>query len=168
MDALSATAGGKLLAIYLNDHFAGSTFGVEVVRRARDQNAGTELGEFLERLAVDIRQDRQALERIMRMLDVRRDGAKVAAGWLAEKARRAKPNGRLGRYSPLGRVLDLETLSGGVQAKLALWRALLELAPGDPRLDASDLGALASRAERQLEELRRQHAVAARDALTER
>ncbi len=34
----------ELLGIYLNDHLAGSTVGVELVRRSLKQNEGSELG----------------------------------------------------------------------------------------------------------------------------
>lgn len=34
------------LAIYLNDHLAGATAGLELARRARGRNAGTPLGEL--------------------------------------------------------------------------------------------------------------------------
>ena len=35
------------LAIYLNDHLAGSTAGVELARRTAHENDGSELGAFL-------------------------------------------------------------------------------------------------------------------------
>lgn len=154
-----------LLTIYLNDHLAGSVSGLELARRATDGNRGTELGDFLDGLAGELDQDRRELERIMEALGVRRDGAKVAAAWLAEKAGRLKPNGQLVGHSPLSGVLELEGLQAGVQGKLSLWRTLLELARDDARLDEPSLTAVAGRAERQLKELRRRHAVAAREAL---
>ena len=54
-----------LLAIYLNDHLAGSTVGVELARRARGSNDGTELGEFLATLAAEIEEDRDTLGEVM-------------------------------------------------------------------------------------------------------
>ena len=39
----------KLLGIYLNDHLAGSTVGLELSRRAREANKGNEYGDVLER-----------------------------------------------------------------------------------------------------------------------
>jgi hypothetical protein len=50
----------RLLAIYLNDHLAGATAGLELARRARGSNRDTELGEFLERLTGEIEEDREA------------------------------------------------------------------------------------------------------------
>jgi hypothetical protein len=148
----------KYLAIYLNDHLAGSTVGLELARRARGANRGTPFEAPLERLATEIEEDRTALLDVMRRLGVSRDPLKEWAGWLAEKWGRLKLNGRLTGYSPLSRVLELELLSVGVEGKRLLWRALGDVAADDARLADVDLGALGRRAERQrrlLEEQRR-------------
>jgi hypothetical protein len=154
----------KLLGIYLNDHLAGATAGLELAGRARGANEGTEYGEALTRLADGIEADRRALEGVMERLEVGRDHPKVLAGWVAEKIGRLKPNGQLLGYSPLSRVLELEGLALGVTGKLALWRTLHGLAAEDDRLDAAYLGRLAERAERQLAELEEQRREAVREA----
>ena len=153
-----------LLSIYLNDHLAGSSFGVELARRTRDANRGNDLGGFLDGLAREIEADRVSLERIMDSLGVRRSEIKVALGWLAEKIGRIKPNGRVRSYSPLSRVLELEALQGGVRAKLSLWLALREISTGESRLDDTQVATLVERAERQLEGLRDQLRAAAATA----
>jgi hypothetical protein len=155
----------KLLGIYLNDHLAGATASVELVRRARGANEGSDYGDFLARLADDLAADRQALRDVMSELDVGADRAKVAAGWAAEKAGRLKLNGRLRGYSPLSRVVELEGLTFGVTGTLMLWRSLRDLAEGEPRLDAARLDRLTERAERQLAELDGQRLRASREAL---
>jgi hypothetical protein len=160
--------GSDLLAIYLNDHLAGAVGGLELARRAQRSNAGAPLGDFLAGLVVEIEEDREALELIMDRLGVGEDRAKLAAGWAAEKAGRLKLNGRLTSYSPLSRLVEIEGLIVGVSGKRAGWLALLELAPGEPRLDAEQLAGLVSRAEAQLRELREHHAEAAGEALAER
>ena len=43
----------RLLAIYLNDHWAGATGGLELAKRTAGANEGTEYGPPLERLAVN-------------------------------------------------------------------------------------------------------------------
>ena len=53
------------LAIYLNDHLAGSTTAIELVRRAVGQYEGTPLGEFFAELGAEIEQDRDALKAVM-------------------------------------------------------------------------------------------------------
>jgi len=75
----------ELLAIYLNDHLAGSIGGVETVRRARGSNEGTEFGAPLAALCAEIESDRETLEAVMKELDVARSRIKPAIGWLGEK-----------------------------------------------------------------------------------
>jgi hypothetical protein len=140
---------GRLIAIYLNDHLAGSTGGLELARRALGSNRGTPFEAPLERLAAQIGEDRAALADVMDRLGVARDPLKVLAGWTAEKLGRAKLNGRLTGYSPYSRVLELEMLALGVEGKRALWRALERLAGDDARLTGVDLAALGRRAEAQ-------------------
>ena len=143
----------KLLGIYLNDHLAGSTVGLELSRRARDSNKGNEYGEVLERVAKEIEEDRETLQRLMKDLGVRRDHPKVAVAWVAEKFGRLKPNGRLISYSPLSRLVEAESLALGIAGKLSLWEALAEVAGEDARLDPEELRRLAERAERQRKEV---------------
>jgi hypothetical protein len=154
----------RLLAIYLNDHLAGSTAGVELARRARANNRGTAYEAPLERIATEIAEDRAALLDVMRRLGVGRDPLKEWAGWLAEKSGRLKRNGRLHGYSPLSRVLELELLGLGVEGKRALWRALQRTAAADPRLDGVDLDELLRRADRQRRRLEQLRLTAADDA----
>ena len=143
----------KLLGIYLNDHLAGSTVGLELSRRARDSNKGNEYGDVLERVAKEIEEDRETLQRLMKDLGVRRDHPKVAVAWVAEKFGRLKPNGRLISYSPLSRLVETESLALGIAGKLSLWEALAEVAGEDARLDPEELHRLAERAERQRKEV---------------
>jgi hypothetical protein len=140
---------GRLIAIYLNDHLAGSTGGVELARRTLGANRGTPFEAALERLATELDEDRATLMEVMGRLGVPRDPLKVWAAWTAEKLGRAKLNGRIAGYSPYSRVLELEVLGLGVEGKRALWRALERVAGEDARLTGVDLTALARRAEAQ-------------------
>src|SRR4051812_37135151 len=152
IDGASGMAAGvdaRLIAIYLNDHLAGATGGLELARRARGANRGTPFEAPLERLATEIAEDRDTLIDVMERLEVTRDPVKVWAGWMAEKWGRLKLNGRITGYSPYSRVLELELLGLGVEGKRALWRALAQVAAGDARLAGIDLDALGRRAERQ-------------------
>src|SRR6476469_1996759 len=139
--------GEKHLAIYLNDHFAGSTGGLELVKRARRANEGAPLGEMLAELEKEIAEDRETLRAIMSKLGVREDPVKSAAGWAGEKLGRMKLNGQLRGYSPLSRLVELEGLYLGVTGKLSMWKSL-EAAHGE-RLAGFDLAAMAKRAESQ-------------------
>jgi hypothetical protein len=148
-----------LLRTYLQDHHAGATVGVELARRAAGSNQDTEYGEPLARLADEIAEDRETLERVMERLGVKPDRIKDAGGWAAEKLGRLKPNNRLLGYSPLSRVVELEGLVIGVTGKLALWEALRD-SIGDS-IDGVDFVALGTRAQGQrtdLEHLRRKAA----------
>lgn len=156
----------SLLAIYLNDHLAGSLVVSELAKRAAASNRGTRYGPFLDALAGDIEEDRRSLLEIMRSLGAGVDRLKLAGGWAAEKLGRLKLNGRLRGYSPLSRVVELEVLILGVRGKLGLWQALELLEPELPGLQ-KDVGLedLIARAEGQLEELERQRLAAVREAL---
>ena len=139
----------KYLRIYLQDHFAGSTAGLELARRTRGANEGTEYGPPLAKIADEIDADRRMLQGIMDDLGFGGDRLKNAGGWALEKLGRLKLNGELKGYSPLSRVVELEGLLTGITGKLGLWLALLEVAPSEPRLDADLLGRLRDRAEEQ-------------------
>ena len=152
----------KLLGIYLQDHHAGSTSGLELVRRARSSNQGTVYGDFLSHLADEIDADRRTLEEIMDDLGVGSDRAKDGAAWVGEKLGRLKPNGQLTGYSPLSRLVELEGLALGVTGKLALWRALRLVADEEPALDADRLERLAERAKQQQDEIEEHRVRAAR------
>ena len=154
----------KLLGIYLNDHLAGSTVGLELAKRARGQNRNSAYGDFLDTLAEEIEEDRETLKGIMDDLGIRKDPAKVAAGWIGEKAGRLKLNGQLTGYSPLSRLVELEGLALGVTGKLALWKAL-RLADTEPALDGPTLERLIERAERHQRGLEERRLTAAREAL---
>jgi hypothetical protein len=154
-----------LLATYLNDHLAGATAGRELARRAAASNEGSPLGDFLEGLAVEIDEDRDALLALMAALDVGVDRLKVLGGWTVEKLGRLKPNGKLLGYSPLSRLLELEALSLGVTGKLGLWQALEEVALSERAIAVIDLPGLQERAERQLQQLERNRLDAAPKAL---
>jgi hypothetical protein len=154
----------KYLATYLNDHLAGSTGALELVRRAARENEGSGLGAFLKELAGDIAADRDALKEVMAGLGVGADRPKLAAAWTAEKIGRLKPNAQLRGYSPLSPLVELEVLSLGIIGKLLMWRALAEVA-GEHGLDLERLQQLAERAERQRSAVEERRVKVARDAL---
>jgi hypothetical protein len=143
----------KLLHIYLQDHLAGAVAGLELVKRSKSSNEGTPLGAFLGRLESDIRADRDALEDVMDRVGAPRRRLKTAAAWVAEKVGRLKLNGRLVGYSDLSRLLEIEGLCVGVEAKASLWRSLKTSLENDPVLDSVHLDELIARAEQQRQDL---------------
>jgi hypothetical protein len=99
----------RYLAIYLNDHLAGATLGLELVRRASKEHHG-ELAEFLHELRDQIEQDYRALLEVMAALGVKRSRVKPAVAWAAEKVGRLgralfRPRLRGGWFSPWCRSL---------------------------------------------------------------
>ena len=151
----------KLVGIYMNDHLAGSTVGMELAKRAASSNEGTELGEFLAQVATEIEQEREDLKSMMDHLGVPQNRIKMPIAWAAEKVGRLKPNGQLTGYSPLSRLIELEGLALGVTGKLALWRSL---AATRDDLGTFDLGHLIERAEAQRDGLEERRLQAAREA----
>jgi hypothetical protein len=142
--------GHDLLGVYLNDHLAGSTVGIELARRmAASAEPGSEAAGILRKLAGEIAADRNALIDIMASLEIPLRSYKVFAAWAGEKAARLKLNGHLLTRSPLSRLEETEILRLGVEGKAAGWRTLRVLAERDSRLDAESLDELLARAARQ-------------------
>lgn len=155
---------GELLTIYLNDHLAGATFGVELAKRLRASNEDDpEFGPALAELCAEIEADRETLKTVMDQLGVGQSKLKPLAAVLGERLGRLKLNGRLWGYSPLSRLDELELLQIGVVGKRRLWRALEHTHAGD--LPGFDLAALAERATEQLRRLEALHLKAAALAL---
>ncbi len=156
----TAGAGGRscdLLGIYLNDHLAGATAGVDLFRRAAGAHRGSAVGTTLEQLAAEVAEDRGSLQDMMTVLGIPVRRYKLYAAWAAEKVGRLKLNGSLLERSPLSTVVELEGMKLGVEGKAAGWRTLRTVADRDGRLDAQRLDALLARARQQadiLEELR--------------
>jgi hypothetical protein len=157
----------RRLDIYLNDHFAGATFGMELSRRAATENRGTELGDFLHVWHEEIVEERKTLRAVMNALGIDASPVKPAGAWLLEKAGRFKLNGQLRGHSPLSPLVELEGLEAGVSGKRCLWQVLERAFPGDPRLKRFQLAALIARAEEQLQGLQEHRLLLGPDALRE-
>src|SRR4029450_3940459 len=52
---------------YLNDHLAGAAAGIQLAERCRDRDPESELGQMLQVLLLEIRHDRDVLERVSRV-----------------------------------------------------------------------------------------------------
>jgi hypothetical protein len=150
-------SGLALLGIYLNDHLAGATLGAELASRLAGAHRRSKESATLERLAIEIGEDRAALLDLMAALEVPVRKYKMALGWMAEKVGRIKPNGRVLSRSPLSSLEEVEMMRLGVEGKRACWKTLRLLADRDDRLDKARLANLLRRASEQadtLEELR--------------
>jgi hypothetical protein len=154
------------LGIYLQDHLAGATFGLELARRCHRHNVGSDFAEPLAGLVAEIAADRQALEAVMRDVGADVSRAKVAVGWTLEKIQRLKPNGGVLGYTPLARVVELESLAIGIAGKRAMWRALDDAFSGED-IGRHDFPGLAERASDQLSRVEALRLDAARAAFEE-
>jgi hypothetical protein len=143
-----------LLSIYLNDHLAGATGGVELFKRSASSQHDPMVRDELGRLGRQVVEDRDSLVQIMRRLGVQPRTYMSAIGWVGEKAGRLKPNGRIVKRSPVSDLAEFDALVLGVEGKLALWQLLRELAADDARLEPAELDRLATRAVAQLATLR--------------
>jgi hypothetical protein len=154
----------KLLRIYMQDHLAAATAGLELAGRARGANRDTPYGDAPAHLADEIAEDRRALEDMLADLGFGPDRPKNLGAWAAEKVGRLKLNGQLKGYSPLSRVIELEGLVAGITAKVSLWGILLRVAEEEPRLDAARLERLMTRGDEQRESVNELRTRAAREA----
>jgi hypothetical protein len=159
-------ATNELLETYLNEHLAGSAAGIELAGKLRDNHQGTQLGNLMAALHKDITQDRDALEELMRHLEVERHPVKEAAGWMLEKLSRLRLSPALTGSGDLTRLLETEGLSLGIEGKLAMWLALKEAAAADPRLAGTDFDRLIERARGQRRTLEPHRLAAAVAAFT--
>jgi hypothetical protein len=152
------------LGTYLNDHLGGAHAGVEMARQLEDEVRGEPDAAVLDGLAAEIEEDLETLRSLVEIIGSTRQPVKQVAGWLAEKAHRlGVAEVRTG--SPhLTRLLEAESLSLGVEGKLCLWLALIELAPTFPQLAAVDFHRLADRARDQRRRLEVVRLAAARRA----
>ncbi|HXG72242.1 MAG TPA: hypothetical protein VNJ04_16650 [Gemmatimonadaceae bacterium] len=157
-------ASDRLLGIYLADHLAAGAAGLALARRSARSNVANETGQFLRRLVVEIEEDHKTLQRVVAQLGFGRSRLKEIVARTGEKVGRLKLNGQLRGYSPLSRLLELETLSVGITGKLSLWQSLEQVPQIAQRLPGIDLGQLAERAQRQRVEVDEHRIAAARRA----
>ncbi|GAA4426689.1 hypothetical protein GCM10023169_25740 [Georgenia halophila] len=118
----------ELLGIYLGDHLAGATGGVERIDRMAKAYADTELGPELTLLAAEIAQARQELHTLIEELGLPTKPHRQALAWVAEHAGRLKLNGRVLGRSPLTVVLELELMRSAVAGQASLWQTMADLA----------------------------------------
>jgi hypothetical protein len=151
------------LAIYLTDHLGGAAAGRELAAKLRAKYEGTPRGEVFERLLSEVEADKRTLERLVERFRGGSDPVKHAVGWTIEKLSRLKTSDLLGGGAHS--VVELEAMALGIRGKLALWHALREVQPDEPRLKSVDLDELIRRAESQFDAVERERLAAAREVL---
>jgi hypothetical protein len=139
----------KALDTYLNDHLGGSMLGSDLAEQIRERSEGTTLGDVMATFAPEIQEDRETLIDLMEQLGTSKNPVKQVTAWMAEKASRMKFGGTSSGDPDFGLFMALETLTLGVEGKLAMWKALKQIADEHPPLAAVNLDDLIARAESQ-------------------
>lgn len=129
------------LPTYLHDHLAGANFAIELLETLQSKAGNGELGQLASELLSDIQEDRDTLKRLVDRIGIRGHVLKEAISWFGEKVSQWKfSNDDLGYFE------SLEVLALGVLGKLALWRALEQIAGMDDRIPQLPFAQLATRA----------------------
>ena len=146
----------ELLGIYVNDHLASATGGIELVGRMLGVHRGSRYDQPLRQLLDELREERAAIRSFMSALDIPVSQYKQVGVWVAEKVTRvAKLNGRVLSRSPLSDLVEFEFLASGVRAKRSGFETLRIAAEVEPRLPKGELDRLVDQAHRQYEWLTR-------------
>lgn len=135
------------LEVYLTDHLAGATAGVNISQMAAEEHRADEHGAFFGEIASEIKADYETLERLVAELGVEQSATKTAAAEVGSKIMAPKFVG--GDDDELNAFITLETLSMGVEGKICMWKALKTVESGYPTLADLDLDELIARGEDQ-------------------
>ncbi|MEA2274469.1 MAG: hypothetical protein QOI98_3177 [Solirubrobacteraceae bacterium] len=135
------------LEVYLTDHLAGATAGVNLSQMAAEEHRSDEHGPFFGEIASEIKADFETLERLVDELGVGKSATKTAAAEIGSKVMAPKFVG--GDDDELNAFITLETLSMGVEGKVCMWKALKTVADAYPTLESYDLDELIARGESQ-------------------
>ena len=140
------------LHVYLNDHLAGATAGVELAKQGAERHDG-ELGEFFAQLADEISADHNTLTSLMDQMDAHASGAKEVLAKAGSVLSEEKFSGESTDDPTFGTFLTLETLSIGVEGKLCMWKALKVVEGDVPELASANIDTLVERAQSQRDKL---------------
>jgi hypothetical protein len=151
------------LEVYLTDHLAGATAGVNLSQMAAEEHRADEHGAFFGEIASEIKADFETLERLVAELGVGKSATKTAAAEIGSKMMAPKFVG--GDDDELNAFITLETLSMGVEGKVCMWKALKTVEDAYPTLESYDLDELIARGESQRERIEAERLAIAPQAL---
>jgi hypothetical protein len=152
-----------VLTTYLNDHLAGSVAALELLDLILGTTPAGDREPYLQ-LKNEIEEDQRVLQSIIERLGAKESRVRKAAAWLTEKLGQAKFRFDDPGDGQLQTLEALESVGLGIQGKLALWRALEEVAGSIPQLASLDLAGLQERAIDQFDRVDRLRLQAARAA----
>jgi hypothetical protein len=156
----------KQLAVYLNDHLAGSVAAIELLDHLIKDQTNRRLEKFLVDLRDDIERDQEILRDLIQKLDLGESAVRKAGAWIAEKLGRAKFAGIGEQSADLGLMQALEGLALGIKGKELLWRALQTVEANLPQLQGIDLKGFEQRAREQFERVDKERLHLAREAFS--
>jgi hypothetical protein len=139
------------LEVYLTDHLAGATAGVNLSQMAAEEHRADEHGAFFGEIASEIKADFETLERLVEELGVGKSATKTAAAEIGSKIMAPKFVG--GDDDELNAFITLETLSMGVEGKVCMWKALKTVEDAYPTLESYGLDELIARGQSQRERI---------------
>lgn len=145
------------LAVYLNDHLAGGTAALELLRHIERSQPGTPFAREASALHADVSEDHQQLRTVLSRAGVAPSRVRRAAAWLTEKAAELKTSVDDSSDGTLRLLEMFEALSLGIEAKRLLWVGLARVADEVPALRGTDFVRLQRRADdqrRRVEQLR--------------
>jgi hypothetical protein len=154
----------KQLAVYLNDHLAGSVAAIELLDHLIKTYQGQPLAKFFADLRDDVSADQEVLRKLLKKFKAGESPIRKAGGWLAEKFSRVKLLAGGEKVGELGSVQALEALVLGITGKQLLWRSLSATIGNSPLLKGIDLEQLEERAIEQIERVEAKRLETAREA----
>ena len=152
------------LAVYVNDHLAGSAAGLTLMDDLATRAEGTALEPKLRALAAEVREDQQLLRDTLDRLAAGERRIAQAAAWMGEKVSEKRLALAARNHPALALLEGLESIALGLQGKLGIFRVLAELGPLDPRLAGLPYGARADRTVIQHGMIEAERRAAAREA----
>jgi hypothetical protein len=152
------------LAVYVNDHLAGSAAGLTLMGDLAERAEGTALAAKLRTLAAEVQEDQQLLRDTLNRLAAGERRIAQAAAWVGEKVSEKRLALAARNHPALALLEGLESIALGLQGKLGIFRVLAELGPLDQRLAGLPYGARADRTVIQHEMIETERRAAAREA----
>ncbi len=153
------------LAIYMNDHLAGSVIALELLEYLQAEWPVSPEVAVLATLRADIETDRDTLVRLMARQEIDVSKPRQATAWITEKLGELKLRIDDPGMGALRQLEALETISLGIEGKRGLWEALRAVSGRVPALDTLDFPHLIRRAESQRELVEQLRLRAASEAL---
>jgi hypothetical protein len=149
--SVSAGMSKKELAIYLNDHLAGSVGALELIDHLIETYSEKPLGQFFRDLRIEIEADQSSLKDLIEKLGEKESPVRQAGAWVAEKLSRSKIRLSDSEEGKMGLLHALESLTLGITGKRGLWTALSASSDHLPRLRELDYARLERRAVEQFD-----------------